>query len=242
MPGKLAAVLSLFILLLSGCAKTVATIHITGSPGAAITGYYVQNGTRVPLSGVLPQTLEKPGVQVIAVRKVNKEDALAMEVRVTRPGGPASSDSHMKTGSPAGNADGIRFVLEGGFYTSVIFPGESLDPPQEGVLTLTPYWYNNTWVFDDPRFGLTREAFVKGTPEMIDTFVKDIPNARAGFQLTFSQKSFPGYQKKITWVKQLDGGNVYRCDDPPMQGWLCPELFRYFTKTPKELFVRADPK
>ena len=48
--------------------------------------------------------------------------------------------------------------------------------------------------------------------------------------------------RAITWVKEQDGGNIYRCDDPPMQGWLCPELFRYFTKTPKTLYVRAEPK
>ena len=165
-----------------------------------------------------------------------------MDVRVTRPGGPAKSSSWMRTGSPAGNADGTRFVLQGAFFSSRIATGESLDPPQEGVLTLDPYWHGNTWVFDDPIHGLKEEAFVQGTPEMIDTFVKDIPNARQGFRLSFSQKPFPGYEKKLAWVKAQDGGNIYRCDDPPMQGWLCPELFRYFTQTPKELFVRADPK
>lgn len=76
---------------------------------------------------------------------------------------------------------------------------------------------------------------------MIDRLVKDIPNAR-GFRLTFSQKPFFGYQRKLSWVREQDGWNIYRCDDPSMQGWLFPELFRYFAKRPKELFLRADTK
>jgi hypothetical protein len=226
----------------AGCAsQPVADIQITGTPGAPITGYYVQNGQRVPLSSPMPLTIEKPGIQVIAVRKVNKDDSLHMEVRIAHPGG-GSNPTAMISASPSGRAEGVRFVLQGGFYTSVILPGESLDAPQDSRLVINPYWYEGTWVFDDARFGLTREALVRGMPEMIDALVKDIPTAKQGFSLTFSERSFPGYQKKITWFKKQDGGNIYRLDDPPLQGWLCPEIFRYFNKTPKQLFVRVDPK
>lgn len=34
-----------------------------------------------------------------------------------------------------------------------------------------------SWVFVDPRVGLSQEPFVSGIPEMIDTMVANIPNA-----------------------------------------------------------------
>jgi hypothetical protein len=38
------------------------------------------------------------------------------------------------------------------------------------------------------------------------------------------------------------GGNWYTSDDPPMEGWLCPALFRYFDRAPSELYVKAEAK
>jgi hypothetical protein len=35
--------------------------------------------------------------------------------------------------------------------------------------------------------------------------------------------------------------NWYRADEPPMEGWLCPALFRFFDTAPQELFVSAEP-
>ena len=49
------------------------------------------------------------------------------------------------------------------------------------MMVISPYWYQGTWVFDDPKVGLEREPFVVGVPEMIDHLVRDIPNARDGF-------------------------------------------------------------
>ncbi len=51
-----------------------------------------------------------------------------------------------------------------------------------------------------------------------------------------------GWQHKLTRVKQEAGGNIYRLDRPPMQGWLCPALFKYFEHAPKQIYVRADPR
>ncbi len=50
------------------------------------------------------------------------------------------------------------------------------------------------------------------------------------------------YQKKLTWVRGDAGGNWYRLEKPPMEGWLCPALFKYYREAPKELYVRADPQ
>ena len=44
------------------------------------------------------------------------------------------------------------------------------------LVVIEPYWYQDTWVFDDESVGLDKEPFVQGIPEMIDYLVKDIPN------------------------------------------------------------------
>ena len=38
------------------------------------------------------------------------------------------------------------------------------------------------------------------------------------------------------------GGNWYATDEPPMEGWLCLALFRYFDVEPPELYVKAEEK
>lgn len=114
--------------------------------------------------------------------------------------------------------------------------------PANSILIITPYRYEGAWVFDDPRVGLVREPFVAGVPEMIDVLVKDIPDADKGFRLTFSANPFPGYQKKLTWLRGDSSGNWYRVEDPPMEGWLCPGLFRYYRTAPRELYVKAQQK
>jgi hypothetical protein len=60
--------------------------------------------------------------------------------------------------------------------------------------------------------------------------------------MLFSVTPFPGHQKKLAWVREESGGQWYRCDDPPMDGWLCPVLFRYFESAPKELYVKTEDK
>lgn len=124
------------------------------------------------------------------------------------------------------------------WYTGVL--GGSARPPENSILVIAPYRYNGTWVFDDERAGLVREPFVGGVPEMIDVLVADIPNAAEGFRLTFSSRPFPDYEMKLTWVRGDMGGNYYRLDDPPMEGWICPALFKYYDRAPPELYVKVD--
>lgn len=107
---------------------------------------------------------------------------------------------------------------------------------------ILPYVSDGTWVFDDASVGLVREPFVLGIPEMIDWLVADIPDADKGFRLIFSPKPFPGYQKKAVRLREDLEGNWYRIEDPEMEGWLCPALFKYFEEAPDELFVKAEPK
>lgn len=108
------------------------------------------------------------------------------------------------------------------------------------ILVIKPYRADGTWVFDDASAGLRKEPFVAGVPEMIDVLVKDIPDADAGFRLLFSAQPFPGHQKTLTWLRGDRGGNYYSMDDPPMEGWICPALFKYYDKAPANLYVKAE--
>jgi len=110
------------------------------------------------------------------------------------------------------------------------------------IRVLAPYRYEGTWVFDDVVAGLVREPFVAGMPEMIDFLVRDIPDADEGFRLTFSGTPFPGYQQFLSRDREEMGGWWYRIEDPPMEGWLCPALFKYFDQAPEKIYVRVDSR
>jgi len=115
-------------------------------------------------------------------------------------------------------------------------------PIKNSILVISPYWAHGTWVFDDPRVGLIQEPFVAGVPDMIGLLVEDIPDARNGFTMFLSAGPFPGYQKKIEWLRGEEGGNWYRLEDPPSEGWLCPALYHYFDEAPRSLYVKAEPR
>jgi len=109
------------------------------------------------------------------------------------------------------------------------------------LMVIQPYWYIDTWVFDDESVGLDKEPFVQSIPGMIDELVKDIPNARGGFMLLFSSQPFAGYQAELTRVREEYGGYWYKAKDEGVEGWLCPALFRYFDAAPESLYVKAEP-
>ena len=122
-------------------------------------------------------------------------------------------------------------------------PGQPGAKSSNAIMIIRPYKpsrHAGTWVFDDPATGLLQEPFVAGVPQMIDSLVADIPDAASGFVLLFSASPFPGWQRKITWLRSEEGGNWYKADNPPIEGWLCPALFRYFEGAPMEIYVRAD--
>jgi hypothetical protein len=109
------------------------------------------------------------------------------------------------------------------------------------IFVIAPYSHASTWVFDDPAVGLKAEPFVSGIPDMIDTLVAGIPNARQGFRLLFSAERFPGFQAELDRVKEEYGGHWYRWQAKAMEGWLCPALFKYFAEAPPKLYARAEP-
>jgi hypothetical protein len=109
------------------------------------------------------------------------------------------------------------------------------------LIVIEPYWYQDTWVFDDASKGLDKEPFVQGIPEMIDVLVTDIPNPRAGFVLLFSAQPFIGYQVELTLVREEYGGHWYKVKDLEAEGWLCPALLKYFDAAPESLYIKAEP-
>ena len=115
-------------------------------------------------------------------------------------------------------------------------------PPSLFTNSLNPMTIEVGQVFDDPGAHLMREPFVANVPEMIDVLVRDIPGATNGFRLLFSARPFPGYQRKLTWLRGDMDGNHYRMQEPVMEGWICPALFRYYPTAPKELYVKAEAK
>ncbi len=109
------------------------------------------------------------------------------------------------------------------------------------MMVVAPYWDEDsgTWVFDDPVFGLIKEPFVLGVPDMIDDLVKDMPGSRDGFRLLFSSSRFPKYDKSIERLEEDMGGWWYQ-DENGNKGWLCPALFHYFEKAPLIIYVKAE--
>jgi hypothetical protein len=112
---------------------------------------------------------------------------------------------------------------------------------RNSIMVISPYWHAGTWVFDDLAVDLVKEPFVSGVPEMIDVLTAHIPDARRGFRLLFSAQPFPGYQAKFTHSREEFGGNWYKLEEPRMEGWLCPALFKYFDDAPPTLYARAEP-
>lgn len=110
------------------------------------------------------------------------------------------------------------------------------------INVIAPYHHLGMWVFDDPRVDLVAEPFVGGADTMIDRVVADIPDARKGFVMVFSQFPFPGHQFRLEWQREESNGNVYRSADLDMEGWLCPALFKYFEAAPRDLYVQVKPK
>jgi len=108
------------------------------------------------------------------------------------------------------------------------------------IYVIYPYWWWGTFVFDDAQKGLEKEPFVSGANILIDLLVTDIPDARKGFRLLFSDSPFPGYQVKLEWRRKEYNGDWYFSPDFKMEGWLCPALLKYFSTPPQEIYVKAE--
>ena len=72
--------------------KTV--VQLTGTAGGHFTGYYICNGKRTTICGVLPTTLTEPGISQCEFRKINRDDTLVLQVR--------DGGSYLHFAAPAG--------------------------------------------------------------------------------------------------------------------------------------------
>src|SRR5688572_10504771 len=63
----------------SGPAGSMITVKIGGAEGAAIRGFYIDDGKRIPLQRKLPVVLEGRGISIVAVGKLNAADNLSVE-------------------------------------------------------------------------------------------------------------------------------------------------------------------
>jgi hypothetical protein len=152
----------------------------------------------------------------------------------------------MKSSSPSWRFVGITSGLVAAALFAAwwlgILPQSGGSAPANAMMVVAPYRHAGAWAFDNPGTGLVRKPFVSGVPEMIDVLVRDIPGVTNGFRLLFSAQPLPRFQKKLSWRRGDMGGNYYRMDEPVMEGWICPALFRYYQTAPKEIYVKAEAK
>jgi hypothetical protein len=109
------------------------------------------------------------------------------------------------------------------------------------INVISPYRYNNLWVFDDPAVNLVKEPLIAGIDTMLDFISKE--NNQEAFNIIFSATQFPDHQFCLNWVRGGDGGNWYEEREViKIEGWLCPALLRYFEQAPKQIYIQVKPK
>ncbi|MFL6589681.1 MAG: DUF6717 family protein [Chthoniobacterales bacterium] len=146
-------------------------------------------------------------------------------------------------GAKVGCGKITAIVISTAFTAGLLWGGPAPSVSQmNSLFVIAPYKHDGMWVFDDPAVGLSREPFIAGIDTMIDKMVAGIPNAQKGFRAVFSATAFPGFNQKLEWRREESGGNWYYNDRFKMEGWLCPALFKYFAKAPREIYVKVEPK
>ncbi len=68
-------------------AKGTTGIRLSGAVGTPIGGYYVRDGQRIPISGVLPLSLDSIGITEFEIRKIHPEQTFAFAARYDEVGG-----------------------------------------------------------------------------------------------------------------------------------------------------------
>ena len=94
------------------------------------------------------------------------------------------------------------------------------------------------WAFDDAGRGISAEPFVCGIPEIINDLMCREKIKGDNIRVLYSGAAFPGHQIVLDHVIGECGGNWYQYKG--MKGWLCPTLYQYFLKAPKQIYVRIE--
>jgi hypothetical protein len=124
------------------------------------------------------------------------------------------------------------------------YPRNMVTLMNNSIMVLCPYLHQGMWVFDDDSVGLVREPFVAGVPSILEALLRKegIEHPETGFRLIFSAIPFPGHQLCGQRLREEGGGNWYgvKTPDGPVEGWLCPALFKYFETAPNDLYIRVE--
>ncbi len=123
---------------------------------------------------------------------------------------------------------------------------------KNSLITVSPYYLNGLWVFDDPNIDLVKEPFVAGADDLINYVLsKNGILARAkeiGFNFIVSDNEFPGANVGLLLFTKFGfGGTFYETDTKSKYAefrnkenmnevWLCPALNLYYPESPNRLY------
>lgn len=88
------------------------TMQLTGTAGGHFTGYYICNGKRTTVCGVLPITLTESGISQCEFRKIKPNDTLVLQVR--------AGGSYLHYAAPAGTRGLRADTATGGWNAGAI--------------------------------------------------------------------------------------------------------------------------
>ncbi len=102
------------------------------------------------------------------------------------------------------------------------------------------------WVFDIPFAGIIDEPFVDGMPELIEHHLKRVKGKlehakKYGVCVLFTEAKLKpaefadGIYAKLARREEDNGGCWYWDAQAKKHGWLCPNLYQYFTSPPKQI-------
>jgi hypothetical protein len=87
-------------------------MQLTGTAGGHFTGYYICNGKRTTVCGILPMTLSESGISQCEFRKINRDDTLVLQVR--------DGGSYLHFAAPAGTRGVRADTATGGWNAGAI--------------------------------------------------------------------------------------------------------------------------
>jgi Family of unknown function (DUF6717) len=108
------------------------------------------------------------------------------------------------------------------------------------IIMFSLYRHDNRWVFDNPQDGYDKEPFILGSPELIDSLVKNIPAARNGFKMLLSPAPFTGYQRVLSYIRPEKDGYWYSDGKTQAEEWVSNIVLKEFEKAPPKIYVKAE--
>lgn len=110
------------------------------------------------------------------------------------------------------------------------------------LMVVAPYWFQGSWVFDNPALDLDKEPLLLGDQKLIDELVSEIPDAKRGFRMIFSEKPFSCVEKGFLRIRQQKNPKWMRLGEFSFAEKFNPTFFKYFNNPPKRIFMRIEPR